>query len=95
MSTEYRTEEERLVAEQAIAAYREARRAMESAQEGEGLAVTELAVLTQGRTFMQNMLKQLMSAHPEAQKGGSAPNDVAAEKTPPSSTIRANSSQQQ
>ena len=92
MSSDYRTEEERLVAEQAIAAYREARQAMESAREGEGLAVTESAVLTHGRKFLQEMMEQLMSAHPEAQKGGPAPNAVPAERTPRSSTTRAKSS---
>ena len=92
MSMDYRTEEERLVAEQAIAAYREARQAMESAREGEGLAVTELAVLNHGRTFLQKVMEQLMSAHPEAQKGGSAPNDVPAERAPRSSTTRVKSS---
>ncbi len=60
------------MAEQAIAAYREARKAMASAGEGEGLAVTESAVLRHGRKFLQDMLEQLMSAHPEAQKGGPA-----------------------
>ena len=92
MSIECRTEEERLVAEHAIAAYREAHKAMESAREGEGLAVTEMAVLTHGRKFLQKMTEQLMSAHPEAQKGGSAPNDVPAERTPRSSTTRVKSS---
>lgn len=92
MSIDYRTEEERLVAEQAIAAYREARQAMESAREGEGFAVTESAVLRHGRKFLQEMMEQLMSAHPEAQKGGSAPNDVPAARTPRSSTTRAKSS---
>ena len=92
MSIDYRTEEERLVAEHAIAAYREARQAMESAREGEGLAVTESAVLMHGRKFLQEMMEQLMSAHPEAQKGGSAPNDVPAERMPRSSTTRAKSS---
>ena len=88
MSLDCRTEEERLVAEQAIAAYREARRAMESAREGEGLAVTESAVLTHGRQFLRNLMKQLMSAHPEAQKGGPAAGRARVEDVPRSSTTR-------
>lgn len=92
MSIGYRTEEERLVAEQAIAAYREARKAMESAREGEGLAVTESAVLRHGRKFLQQMIEQLLSAHPEAQKGGSAAGGVRVEEGPHSSTTRGKSS---
>lgn len=92
MSTDYRTEEERLVAEHAIAAYREARQAMESAREGEGLAVTESAVLRHGRKFLQEMMEQLMSAHPEAQKGGPVAGGVRVEEQPRSSTTRAKSS---
>ena len=92
MFIEYRTEEERLVAEQAIVAYREARKAMESAGEGEGLAVTEVAVLKHGRKFLQDMLEHLMSAHPEAQKGGPAADSVRVEELPRSSTTRPKSS---
>ena len=80
------------IAEQAIAAYRESKKAMQTAREGEGLAVTEMAVLTQGRRFMQQMLEQLISAHPEAQKGGPARGDAPAERTPRSNTTRAKSS---
>jgi len=92
MSIDYRTEEERLIAEQAIAAYRESNKAMQAAREGEGLAVTEMAVLTEGRRLMQYMLEQLISAHPEAQKGGPAPGDASAERTRRSSTTRGKSS---
>jgi len=92
MSISDRTEEERLVAEQAIAAYREARKAMESAREGDGLAVTESAVLRHGRKFLQQMIEQLLSAHPEAQKGGPAAGGVRVEEVPRSSTTRAKSS---
>ena len=92
MSIDYRTEEERLVAEQAIAAYREARQAMESAREGEGFAVTESAVLRHGRKFLQEMIEQLMSAHPAAQKGGPAAGGVRVEELPRSSTTRSKSS---
>ena len=89
MSTDYRTEAERLVAEQAVAAYREVIKAMEIAPEGQGFACTEASALTEGRALTRSIMKQAMSAHPEAQKGGSAPNDVPAGKTPRSSTTRA------
>ena len=92
MSNDYRTEEERLVAEQAVAAYREVIKAMEAAPHGHGFACTEAAVLDEGRALMQSMMKRATSAHPEAQKGGSAPKDVPAERTPRSSTTRAKSS---
>jgi len=87
MSKLYSTEEERLVAEQAVAAFREARQAMHAAAEGQGLAVTEAAVLDQGRKLLRVMMEQLMSTHPEVQKGGSAPGVVRAEEMPPSSTM--------
>jgi hypothetical protein len=82
------SEEERLIAEQAVAAYREAKQAMLAAPHGRGLAVTEEAVLSQGRQFMASMMQQLMSAHSEAQKGGAAPGDVRVERPRPSSTTR-------
>ena len=88
MSKLYSTDEERLVAEQAVAAFREARQAMDAAPEGQGLAVTEAAVLSQGRKFLRVMMEQLMSTHPEVQKGGPAPGAVCAEETPPSNTTR-------
>ena len=88
MSIDYRTEEERLVAEQAILAFREAQKAMLSAPEGQGLAVTEAAVLGQGRRLLKTMIEQLMSTHSEVQKGGPAPGGVRAEKTHRSGTTR-------
>jgi hypothetical protein len=92
MSTKDRTEAERLVAEQAVAAYREVLKAMEAAPHGQGFAFTETAVLAEGRSLMQSMMEQAMSAHPEAQKGGPAAGGVGAEEVPPSSTTRAKSS---
>ena len=92
MSIDYRTEEERLVAEQAITAYREVVKAMEAAPHGQGLACTEAAVLTHGRAWLRSMMEQAMSAHPEAQKGGPVAGDVRVEEMPRSSTTRAKSS---
>lgn len=92
MSIESRTEAERLVAEQAIVAYREVVKAMETASEGQGLACTEAAVLAEGRPLLRTMMEQAMSAHPEAQKGGPAADRVRVEDMPPSSTTRAKSS---
>lgn len=88
MSNPHRREAERLVAEQAVAAYREILKAMESAPEGHGLACTEAAVLAQGRSLMQAMMKQAMSAHSEAQKGGPAAGGVRVEEVPRSSSTR-------
>lgn len=92
MSIEYRTEAERLLAEQAIMAYREVIKAMEAAPEGQGLACTESAVLAAGRPLMRSMMEQAMSAHSEAQKGGPAAGRVRVEELPRSSTTRARSS---
>ena len=69
MSIRYRNEDERLIAEQAIAAFREAQKAMLGAPHGHGLAVTEEAVLSQGRKFIASMIQQLMSATPSAKRG--------------------------
>ncbi len=91
MSIKYQNEDERLIAEQAIAAFREARKAMFSAPHGRGLAVTEEAVVSQGRRLMASMMQHLMSAHPEAQKGGPAAGGASVEDLPPSSTTRARS----
>lgn len=74
--------EERLVAEQAVALRRQVMQAMETAPVGQGLAVTEAAVLDGGRAFLRQMLEEALSAHAEAQKGGSAPGPARAAKTP-------------
>lgn len=88
MSIEYRTEEERLVAEQAVAMYREVLKAMENAPHGHGLACMEAAVLTHGRDLMRSVLQQASSAHPEAQKGGPAADRVRVEEVRSSSITR-------
>jgi hypothetical protein len=71
---------ERLIAEQAVALRREVMVAMEGAACGQGLAVTEAAVMQGGREFLRKLLQQALSAHPEAQKRGSAPGPVPAVK---------------
>ena len=78
------TAEERLVAEQAVLLHRQVMDAMQNAPFGQGLAVTEAAVLDGGREFLRQMLQEALSAQPEAQKGGPAPNRAAAAKTHPS-----------
>ena len=88
MSSNPRTEEERLVAEQAVAMYREVRKAMEAAPHGRGLACTEEALLRHGQAFMRSMMEQVISAHPEAQKGGPVAGRARVEEAPPSSTTR-------
>ena len=88
MSIEYGTEAERLVAEQAIAAYREVLKAMEAAPEGQGLARTEAAVLGEGRVLLRAMMEQAMSAHPEAQKGGPVAGGARVKEVRRSSTTR-------
>jgi hypothetical protein len=91
MSNAYRTEEERLVAEQAVAMYREVLKTMESAPHGHGMACMEAAVLTHGRNLMRSVLQQASSAHPEAQKGGPAADGARVETMPRSSTTRGKS----
>lgn len=81
MPIEYRSEQERLVAEQAIAVYREVSEAMRTAPHGRGMEVMETALLNKGREHLRNILAQAMSTHPEVQKGGPAPGDASVEKT--------------
>lgn len=76
------TAEERLLAEQAVLLHRQVRDAMQNAPYGQGLAVTEAAVVGGGRQFLQKMLQEALSAQAEAQKGGSAPGRATAAKTP-------------
>jgi hypothetical protein len=73
MSVDYRSEEERLVAEQAIGLYRAVLQAMHTAPHGRGLDTMETVLLNQGREHLRSILEQVMSTHPEVQKGGSAP----------------------
>ena len=66
----YANEEERLVAEQAVANYRELQQVMKNAPHGKGLAVLEQAVREKGFEQMRQMLGLLAGAHAEAQKKG-------------------------
>ncbi len=66
------TATERLIAEQAVALHREVMVAMQAAPHGQGLAVTEAAVMQGGTEFLRNMLQATLSAQAETQKRGSA-----------------------
>ena len=88
MSMPYQDENERLVAEQAVAVYRAVVKAMEHAPHGHGLACMEEALLKEGRGHLQELLSRAMSTHPEVQKGGPAASPARAERKPRSSTTR-------
>lgn len=66
------TDNERLVAEQAIAAYRTATQAMRQAPQGHGLDCIEQAVRDRGFESLRKMVELAASEHDEAQKKGSA-----------------------
>jgi len=66
------TENERLVAEQAILAYQAVRQAAQSAPHGQGMAMMEQAVTEKGFETLRKMLALSASEHSEAQKKGSA-----------------------
>lgn len=74
------TAAEQLIAEQAVALQREVMAAMQAAPHGQGLAITEAAVMQGGMEFLRKILQETLSAHPEAQKGGSAPSRARAAK---------------
>lgn len=69
---------ERLVAEQAIAAYRTATRAMRDAPQGHGLDRIEQAVRHKGFDALRTMVELAASEHDEAQKKGFAAGRVRA-----------------
>lgn len=66
------TDEERLIAEQAVAMARAVKMAGDNAPHGKGLFCLEQAVLDHGKELMRTVLQKTISAHPEAQKRGSA-----------------------
>lgn len=88
MPLEYGSEQERLVAEQAVLAFRATMAAMASAPHGQGLAVTEAAVMEHGRALLQRILSEALSTHPEVQKGGPALSPAGVPETPRSSIAR-------
>lgn len=67
---QYASDEERLVAEQAVLNFRELMGVMKTAPYGKGMAVLELAVREKGFEQMRKTLTLLSSAHDEAQKKG-------------------------
>jgi len=66
------SDNERLVAEQAIAAYRTVNAAREVAPHGRGMACIEEAVHKEGFDVLRQMVQLSASEHAEAQKKGSA-----------------------
>lgn len=66
------TENERLVAEQAVLTYRTVEQAALSAPVGKGMEHLEQVIHDQGFEHLRRMLQTAASARPEAQKRGSA-----------------------
>ncbi len=64
------TDDERLIAEQAVAMARAVKLAGDQAPHGKGLFCLEQAVLDRGKELMRTVLQKTISAHPEAQKRG-------------------------
>jgi hypothetical protein len=69
---------ERLIAEQAVLAYRAAVQAAQTAPHGQGMAVMEQVVSEKGLETVRRMLELSASEHPEAQKKGPAASRVPA-----------------
>jgi hypothetical protein len=67
---QFSNEQERLVAEQAVANFRELMGVMKNAPHGKGMAVLEQAVREKGFEQMRKTLNLLAGAHEEAQKKG-------------------------
>ena len=87
---DFQSDEERLVAEQALLNYRELKGVLKSAPHGKGMAVLEMAVREKGFEQMRQTLSLLANAHEEAQKKGSIANAVRAELKPTSSAAPTN-----
>jgi hypothetical protein len=64
------TDDERLIAEQAVAMARAVKLAGDQAPHGKGLFCLEQAVLDRGKELMRTVLQKTISVHPEAQKRG-------------------------
>ena len=67
---EFESDEERLVAEQALANYRELQKLMKTAPHGKGMAVMEQAVREKGFEQMRHTLSLLINAQNDGQKKG-------------------------
>ncbi len=70
MSWDSLSENERLVAERAVAAYRAVSAAGRAAAHGQGLARLEQAVHDKGFDLLRQMVQLAASEHAEAQKRG-------------------------
>lgn len=66
------TDNERLMAEQTVLAYRAVKAAVVSAPHGQGMAAIEGVVLDKGFETLRRMIELGASEHPEAQKKGPA-----------------------
>jgi len=66
----FETDEERLVAEQALLNYRELQAVRKGAPHGKGMAVLEQAVRQKGFEQMRQTLNLLINAHEDGQKKG-------------------------
>ena len=86
----YQSDEERLVAEQAVLNYRELKQVMKTAPHGKGMAVMEQAVRERGFEQMRQTLSLLVNAHDEAQKKGSTVSRASVAPTPTSNAARRN-----
>ena len=82
MSVEFKDENERLVAEQAVLVYRSVIDAMHAAPHGQGLDCMESAVMQGGREHLRQMLERAISTHEGVQKGGPAADRASADATP-------------
>lgn len=87
---DYQSDEERLVAEQAVLNYRELKQVMKQAPHGKGMEVMEYAVRERGFEQMRKTLSLLVNAHDEAQKKGPTASGASAEPTPTSNAARRN-----
>jgi hypothetical protein len=66
------SDDERLVAEQAVATLRMVNQARDAAPHGKGLQCLEQAVHDHGFPLLRDILQRSIGAHDEAQKKGSA-----------------------
>ncbi len=65
------SDDERLIAEQAVATYRAVKLAGQQAPHGKGLACLEQAVRQHGDELLRNTLQRVINAQDKAQKKGS------------------------